>query len=75
MTPKLIPGNGWHDFHGRCEYCRRRIFGTDFLRGLAEWREEWSDTLGGPVCREFVAHTYDCEAAPRRLLCNPTLSL
>jgi hypothetical protein len=52
----------------RCEYCNRRIFGTDFVRGLALRHEAWTDSISGPVCREFVAHTYDCEGAPRRLV-------
>ena len=48
---------------GRCEYCRRAVYLTDFQRGLARWEEERSYT----GWKDILVHTYDCEQAPRRL--------
>lgn len=52
----------------RCEFCKRRIFDVDFERGNARSVFEMYDTLGGVCDREYYAHTYDCETAPRRIV-------
>jgi len=62
-TPSLLRRKKWQP---RCYYCNRRIFDTDFIRGLAQYEEEWFGTFNGPDCRELYAHTYDCESEKRR---------
>jgi hypothetical protein len=49
----------------KCHYCRRTLYGSDFVRGLAE--VGLVNTWGGEPEEEY-RHTYDCENAPRRLL-------
>jgi len=67
VNMNAIPSSLWaKKWQPRCEDCNRRIFGTDFVRGLAHSEEHWFDTLGGPDSREIYYHTYDCEHLPRR---------
>ena len=67
----LAPRFRWRT---RCHHCDRRIFTTDFERGLAEGVQEWYDTMGGPEERDIYIHTYDCESEPRRLLAPAALT-
>lgn len=60
--PKTVIGE-------KCANCGRTLYGTDFLRGLAEL--EFYNTWGDAPAERFV-HTYDCENAPRRLLVPPS---
>lgn len=55
----------------RCAFCNRRIFNTDFERGLAEGKQVWEDTMNGPEEHDEYAHTYNCEKVSRRLVAPP----
>jgi len=59
---------GWATYKQRCCNCHRRVFGTDFMRGLAASGDHWQETLGGYYHEDCVYHTYDCWLRPRRVV-------
>lgn len=54
----------------KCWVCRRVIYQTDWVRGLAETKMEGSSAAWDGIA-EHAQHTYDCESVTRRLTQTP----